>query len=297
MKKIALRIEANTLRGTREGVPRLTELLQRHEAKATFLFTLGADRSGRQVFRLPRVKGLSRSKTYGFSTLLYGRWLPAPDIGKKCADILRHTRDAGFEVGVQCHDRADWLKHGALHNPPWTEAALQRATQRFESLFGEAPHVMGAPGWQINRHALRLEQRNGFAYCSDTRGSGPFIPVWQAEIVACPQLPTTLPTLDELIGRDNVTPANLVNHVLDLTREPAETGHVFTLRAEIEGGVLLPQLDQLLAGWKDQGYQICSLGDYIASMNSARLPHHEVEYAPLPGHRNPLATQGKKFFV
>ena len=41
----------------------------------------------------------------------------------------------------------------------------------------------------------------GFRYASDTRGTHPFIPVVRAEIVGCPQFPTTLPTLDELIGR------------------------------------------------------------------------------------------------
>lgn len=297
MKQLALRIEVNTLRGTREGVPHLLDALARHGAKATFLFTLGADRSGRNVLRLPRVKGLSRSRLYGFSTLLYGRFLPAPDIGRKCADTLRGVRDAGHEVGVQSADRHTWLRQGALHNPAGTETAFQRAIQGFEQLFGEPPRVMGAPGWQINRHALRLEQRKGLHYCSDTRGTAPYLPVWQAELVTCPQLPTTLPTLDELIGHDSITLANVVDHLLDLTRESTTGGHVFTLRAEIEGGILLPQFDQLLDGWKQQGYILSSLGDYFAALDSNGLPHHEVVNQPFVTHRQALATQGQKFFV
>jgi hypothetical protein len=49
----------------------------------------------------------------------------------------------------------------------------------------------------MNREAFRLTQRMGFVYASDTRGTHPFLPVIKAEIVACPQYPTTLPTLDE----------------------------------------------------------------------------------------------------
>ena len=57
-------------------------------------------------------------------------------------------------------------------------------------------------------------QRLGFDYCSDTRGTHPFIPMWNAEIIACPQLPTTLPTLDELIGVGGITPDNVAQHLL-----------------------------------------------------------------------------------
>ena len=72
----------------------------------------------------------------------------------------------------------------------------------------------GAAGWQMNRHAYRLTQLLGFGYCSDTRGSQPFVPIYQAEIVACPQLPTTLPTLDELIGMDGIDADNVADHLL-----------------------------------------------------------------------------------
>ena len=51
---------------------------------------------------------------------------------------------------------------------------------------GEEPHVHGAAGWQMNSHAYRHTQTVGFRYCSDTRGTHPFIPVIRAEIVACP---------------------------------------------------------------------------------------------------------------
>ena len=63
-----------------------------------------------------------------------------------------------------------------------------------------------------------LTQRLGFDYCSDGRGTHPHLPVWNAELIRCPQLPTTLPTLDELIGVDGVTEDNVAAHLLDAAR-------------------------------------------------------------------------------
>src|SRR3989441_1600768 len=105
---------------------------------------------------------------------------------------MRAVRDAGFEVGVHAWDHVKWQDGLGGADAEWTERQMRLARGRFEEIFGESARAHGAAGWQMNVHALRLTQRLGFDYCSDTRGSCPFIPVWRAEIVACPQLPTTL---------------------------------------------------------------------------------------------------------
>ena len=89
MARIALKIDVDTLRGTREGVPRLQALLQRVGAGATFLFSLGPDHTGRAILRvfrpgfLSKVARTSVVEHYGVRTLLYGSLLPGPDIGKR----------------------------------------------------------------------------------------------------------------------------------------------------------------------------------------------------------------------
>jgi hypothetical protein len=47
-------------------------------------------------------------------------------------------------------------------------------------------------------------------------------------------LPTTLPTLDELIGTDGINVNSVAGHLLKLTRDLPATGHVYTLHAELE---------------------------------------------------------------
>jgi peptidoglycan/xylan/chitin deacetylase (PgdA/CDA1 family) len=238
MKHLALKIDVDTYRGTREGVPRLVEVLQRHHAQASFFFSLGPDHTGRaikRVFRPGFMKKVSRTSVvehYGIKTLLYGTLLPGPDIGRNCADIMRSVRDAGFEVGIHCYDHIRWQDYVANKDEAWTRR--ERTRWNATEIFGEAPHA-SCRRWLAGRsHALRLTTM-GFAYSSDTRGTHPFIPTWQAEIIACPQLPTTLPTLDELMNRDGITLDNIAQHILRLTEGPLATGHVYTLHAELEG--------------------------------------------------------------
>ena len=298
--RIALKVDVDTFRGTRVGVPRLLELLERHGAGATFLFSLGPDHTGRAVRRamrpgfLQKVGRTSAVSHYGVPTLLYGTLLPAPDIGRRCADILRRVRDAGFEAGIHAWDHVKWQDGVAGADAEWTGWQMALAAQRFREILGAEPLSHGAAGWQVNRAALRLTQRMGFVYASDTRGTHPFLPVIDAEIVGCPQYPTTLPTLDEMIGLDGVTEENVADRVLERTQGKRE--HVYTLHAELEGLKLAPIFEKLLEGWRAQGYELVAMRDLVLGRDPFALPLHEVVMAgTVPGRSGTLALQGAAF--
>ena len=121
--KLALKIDADTYRGTREGVPRLIEILRRHGAGATFFFSLGPDHTG-----------------------LYGKGLPAPEIGRRCADVMRGARDAGFEIGLQAWNCTQWKRTAPSADAEWTARHMALAISRFEDVFGEHASVHGAAG-------------------------------------------------------------------------------------------------------------------------------------------------------
>jgi undecaprenyl phosphate-alpha-L-ara4FN deformylase len=146
----------------------------------------------------------------------------------------------------------------------------------------------------MNAHALRMTQRLGYRWASDCRGSHPFIPVWNAEIVACPQLPTTLPTLDELVGVDDLTPENVHQHLLRISAETTQD-HVFTLHAELEGLKFGDTLERLLTGWREQGYEMVSLGNLRDALDPALLPRHEIRRGEVPGRSGLLMVQGEEF--
>jgi peptidoglycan/xylan/chitin deacetylase (PgdA/CDA1 family) len=172
---------------------------------------------------------------------------------------------------------------------------MQHACDRYTDIFKEPPATHGAAGWQMNAEALRLTQQMGFAYCSDGRGRTPHLPVWRGELIRCPQFPTTLPTLDELIGRDGVTEDNVAAHVLERTREPTPAGHVFTLHAELEGARLSAAFDQLLSGWKAQGWTIGPLRSLHDGVEPLALPRCETAPATIEGRTGTVLMQGDEF--
>ena len=311
MPVIALKIDADTERGTRVGVPNLVRQLQRHEANASFLFSLGPDHTGwalKQVFRPGFFSKVSRTSVvehYGLKTLMYGVLLPAPDIGRRCAAQMRATRDAGFECGIHTWDHRVWQDHVKTRDASWTQKTMQRAYQRFIDIFGAAPVTHGAAGWQMNSDAFRQLDAFGIAYASDGRAlltdngglasplAGPHRLAVDGVAQRCVQLPTTLPTLDELLGRsidgEMIGPSNIAARLLALTAVPRD--HVFTLHAELEGQKLAPIFEQLLQGWRAQGYDLVSMGDYYQQIKDRPLPLFPQHWAELPGRSGDMIVQ------
>ncbi|EJN08308.1 polysaccharide deacetylase family protein [Herbaspirillum sp. YR522] len=311
MPKLTLKIDADTYRGTRVGVPNLIDQLRRHDAGATFLFSLGHDHTGwalKQIFRPGFFSKVSRTSVvehYGLKTLMYGTLLPAPDIGKTCADHMRRAGAAGFECGIHTWDHRVWQDDVRGADAAWTQETMQLAYGRYHDIFGVAPTTHGAAGWQMNPHAFLQLDEFGIAYASDGRvqlredgriadpDAGPHRLSINGRTLDCVQLPTTLPTLDEILGRTIggklIDAGNAAQLLLGLTRERRD--HVFTLHAELEGQKLAPIFEQLLGGWRAQGYELCSMGQYHASVKDDVLPILPVAWGELPGRSGEMIVQ------
>ncbi len=306
MPAIALKVDADTLRGTREGVPRLAELFTRHQVGATFLFSLGPDHTGRAIRRalrpgfLSKVRRTSVTKHYGFPTLLYGTLLPGPDIGLLCKTEMQRVRDAGFETGIHAWDHVGWQNNVSDAKADWIHAQIGRAQDRYQEIFREPARTHGAAGWQMPKSALRVAASAGFDYCSDGRTNATaamaHYPVFEGEVIDCPQLPTDLPTFDELIGNPGCTETNVHEHVLarSSSHPGASSGlndgadHVFTLHAELEGMKLLPEFEKLITGWKEQGFRLVSTRTLFEEQARNSLPYFQARAGEVPGRSGHL---------
>ena len=280
MKQMVLKVDVDTYTGTLNGVPALLELFERFDVKATFLFSVGPDNTGRairRVFRkgfLQKVGRTSVVSHYGLGTLMNGVLKPGPHIGKRASHILRQVAARGHELGIHCYDHVRWQDFVATKDFDWTQGEMQKAFEAFEEAVQMRPQTIGAAGWQLNRHVIALEEQLGFKYASDVRGRGPFYPQMEGISSRCIQLPTTLPTLDEIIGSDGIDSDNCWETILDKSREQLPDGHVYTLHAELEGLKLMPAMEKLLEHWKTDGFSFITLNELHASLDHSKLPRH-----------------------
>jgi peptidoglycan/xylan/chitin deacetylase (PgdA/CDA1 family) len=297
-RRIALKVDVDTLRGTREGVPRLVAALREHQAGASFYFSLGPDHTGRalkRVFRrgfLGKVRRTSVVEHYGIRTLLYGTLLPGPRIDRKAGAVMRAVRDAGFEVGVHCHDHVRWQDGVAHADAGWTRREFVRALEAFEGVFGSSARAHAAAGWQINAQVLSLEHEFALEYASDCRGGEPFWPTMAGVQGRCLQMPTTLPTFDELIGVQERDAPAAAQEILRLSGTGVTDTHVFTLHAELEGQKLFPQFEFLLRRWRESGMALISMHDYHQLLDGEAIARRELVWGTVPGRSGTLATQG-----
>ncbi len=294
---IGLKVDVDTLRGTREGVPRLAAALAHRGADATFYFSVGPDHTGRairRVFRKGFAEKVARTSVlehYGLKTLLYGVLLPGPDIGAKAGDVMREVHARGFEVGLHTFDHVRWQDGVATADGAWTRREFERGIEAFRKVFGFAPSSHAAAGWQMNDHGLELEREYGLTYASDTRGGAPFRPQLAAGASPCPQLPTTLPTFDELLGVDGIDAANIAEAVYRRSLAAEDRSRqVFTLHAELEGQRLLPAFEALVDRWLAAGARLVRMASLADALDRAALPVRRVGRGTVPGRSGLLAV-------
>lgn len=297
MKSLVLKVDVDTLRGTLEGVPQLVQLFKKHNVQASFLFSLGPDNTGRAIKRVFRpgffskVKRTSVLSHYGLKTLLYGTLLPGPSIAKNARQEMKAVMDAGFEVGIHTYDHVYWQDNVFRKDLNWTHDLMERSRKAYLEVFEQEPSTHGAAGWQMNDFAFEWLER--FSYASDTRGKFPFYPIINGKTLKCVQLPTTLPTMDELIGTDDITESNIADFLLKKTEMEPALGHVFTLHAELEGMKLLPAMDKFLTGLKKQGYTLINMHQLYDSIKATKIPACEIQYSEIEGRSGSLFQQGE----
>ncbi len=297
MKRVALKVDADTCLGTLKGVPRLLDLFDNYAVRATFLFSVGPDNTGRairRIFKKDFLKKVGRTSVlshYGFGTLLNGVLRPGPNIGKRASHIMRETVARGHEVGIHCYDHVRWQDFVARKDHAWTRREMNRAMEAFREAVRIEPGTIGAAGWQLNREVIVLEEEMGFSYASDVRGHRPFYPVMEGLCSKCMQLPTTLPTLDEIIGANGITDENCWEFILGKSKQPLTCGHVYTLHAELEGMKLIPAMEKLLRGWQSCGFEIATLNQLYNGLEMSSVPTQKIKWGEVAGRSGVLALQ------
>lgn len=294
MKTIALRIDVDTFRGTGRGVPALCRILEKYGVRGTFYFSVGPDNMGRHLWRLLRPAFLwkmlrtNAAGLYGPEIVLMGTAWPGPKIGRRHAGVIRAAMEAGHEVGFHA-----WDHHRAQAKLTTMSAEAMRSELRtglaeLERITGVAPRTSAAPGWRTNAQLLEVKSEFPFDYNSDCRGEFPFYPVVNGRRLEQLQIPVTLPTYDEALGRDGVTDENYNEFQISLLKP--EQLNVLTIHAEAEGGRCAGMFEEYLRRVLELGYRVVPLGVVAAEVKES-APEGRMELKAFPGREGVLAVQ------
>jgi undecaprenyl phosphate-alpha-L-ara4FN deformylase len=298
--QLGLKVDVDTLSGMTEGVPALLHTLAARGIRASFFAALGPDNSGRAVFRVFRQQGfldkMLRNRApsvYGWRTMLYGTLLPAPRISEAAADILPRVTVAGHELGLHGFDHVRWHDFLLTMSREEVDEEIRQAQAAFADILGTPAASFAAPGWQATRVSRAALAEAGMLYASDTRGTRPFFPRFGAWVSPLLEIPTTLPTLDELLGFCGCTAEDFFS--LILSRLADGKPQVLTLHAELEGGPFREAFAGFLDRCLAQGVAFFRLTDWAQELlaQPRDIPAAPVFQGRLPGRAGTVSRQGK----
>ena len=286
---VALRVDVDTRRGLREGVPRLLDVFRRLGITASFFVTMGPDRSGVAIRRAWRPSFLLKMlrtnpfKLYGLRTILSGTLLPAQPVGAGSPELLRQIAAEGHEVAPHGWDHVGWQDRIERLSPDALRHDLTSAASAYETIFGTRPTASAAPGWRTSDAALVVQEELGLAYGSDVRGRAVFRPRVAGGVLKTVQIPTTMPTMDELIGRERDVCAALSASLV-------EGLNVFTLHAEVEGGPLAGLFTEWLERVRGTGRTFTRVRDVAEAARGASVPEARVVHGHVAGRSGWVAS-------
>ena len=294
--RVALKLDVDTYRGLCVGLPRLLDVVGRRGLQVSVYVAMGPDNSGRAVRRFFTQKGFGRKmlrggalRFYGLRTALYGTLLPGPEIARSCPDLLRRVVAEGHELGLHGYDHVYW--HDRLGSLPERAVAaeIERALAVFREITGEDPEGFAAPGWQCSAASVSCLDRGPFVYHSSTRGTNPYRPLIDGVEGRLPEIPTTLPTLDELLGLGIGQDDALERIRRALSHDDL---NVLTVHAEVEGGPCLDAFTALVDRVRPTT-RFERLVDVARGLPVAHLPVLPVTQDTRPGRAGTVSCQAE----
>lgn len=289
MTPLRLRVDVCTRKALRDGVPGALAALRAAGVRATFMVAFGPDTSGRALLKMLnpsfalKVLRTGGGGTYGWASAFYGTLLPAPLVGAGLPDAVRRIRDEGHEVALHGWDHRRWQDRLPRYPRERLRDEFRQMRDAAEAILGRPPAGFGAPAWLVSADLLELEEEAGFQWAGDTRGHAPYLPVLDGRPFRVPQLPVTLPTLDEALALKKGQ--GFVDEILRLSRSQPEYC-CLAAHAELEGLSFRDSFERLL---REIGRPVSPVGETPLR----ELPRRTIVLGRIEGRSYDMSLEGQ----
>lgn len=171
-RTFTLRVDLESDKGIREGIPRLLDLLKKYNLKASFYLAMGGESNIFEILRYnKKVESSAERSVKVWSLLDKLRMALFPkDFVKANKKILQRIIDEGHELGMHGWKHREWTRGLDKIN---IKDKINRAISRYNNLFGQKPISWSSPGFNTNDNVLNILKEAGIEYISDFLGNKP----------------------------------------------------------------------------------------------------------------------------
>lgn len=168
-KTFTLRVDLESYRGIKEGIPKLLDLLKKYDIKASFYLVMGGESN---IFDILKYRGKMTSsderkiKIWPIKDKIRMVLFPK-DFVKSNLDILQRIIKEGHELGIHAWKHREWTRGLNRIN---IEKSINKSIKKYIKLFNKKPISFASPGFNTNETVLNVLERKGIRFISDFPG-------------------------------------------------------------------------------------------------------------------------------
>jgi hypothetical protein len=152
--------------------------------------------------------------------------------------------------------------------------------------------MSAAPGWTVSPRSLEVQEERALLFTSDTRGGKPFFPAAGNRVFRTLEIPTTLPTLDEVLAWPHLGSDDARRWMYRKALAEPDSFAIHTIHTEVEGGPYASLFERTLDDWLADGAAFVTLTEIAREVlgSHAKIPERPVVKTRLAGRGGRVAT-------
>jgi undecaprenyl phosphate-alpha-L-ara4FN deformylase len=165
-KTYIIRIDLESQKGIRQGLPNLLKVFKETKVKASFYLTVGGESNIIEIVKHNSKIKTAAERTIPIFTLKEKMRMAVYPINfaKINKEILNKTLQEGHEIGLHGYKHREWTR--ALHKIDIPKT-IEKMIEEYQKLFHKEPISFAAPGFNTNDKVIQELSKKGITHISD----------------------------------------------------------------------------------------------------------------------------------